>query len=382
MDYEIGLSQLKAHLNEITPHLLAEFETLDDQLRRTIADEQKYGKSDNLSHRQAQIVDALNQLSAQQLGIDFTGFCLGAESPVSDTAPNQSSLHAWQSGDEVTLRGQLYVLQSPVKETQMSDKSFIHHKAKAWQPDTDRLVWLKQIVVEQKAQAAKEALNLLKAESRLLVQLENKSHGDFPRLIDLISNENKHTLIYTYTAGDSFSTVFGNLDTPLDKSRTLRLLNSIQPVCSMLHVLHQAKRSHRQLTPDTLMLLEDRSDYAVLQELGLAFHLCTPGEGSELYRAPEQDSLDASLSLPGPYTDIYQLGAILYHFLTGQLPISFLGEIEPPSTWNDILTTRLDNTLIKALAQIPAERWSDIREFGRALSWATHEIQNNLRGIM
>jgi serine/threonine protein kinase len=164
----------------------------------------------------------------------------------------------------------------------------------------------------------------------------------------------------------------------LEADRAYRLLRCLRPLCTALAALHREGVYHRHLTPEDVVLLEGRRDHAVLRDFGLAAHPRTPDEGPALYRAPEQARMSAP-TLPGPHTDIYQLAALLYHFLTGRAPTSFLSEIEPPSVWNRSLSAELDAALLRALAEAPTDRWPSMNTFCVALAQAAARLRSRLR---
>ncbi len=93
----------------------------------------------------------------------------------------------------------------------------------------------------------------------------------------------------------------------------------------------------------------------------------TPG-----YAAPEQ--IDSSrFGTPDQSTDIYQLGAVFHHLLTGRPP--FVGDnaslvasivddpVVPPSEVNPSLPLAVDDTLLKGLARNKADRYESALYF-------------------
>jgi formylglycine-generating enzyme required for sulfatase activity len=78
----------------------------------------------------------------------------------------------------------------------------------------------------------------------------------------------------------------------------------------------------------------------------------------------------------GPYSDVYALGAALYHLLTGQapatatdrlLPAPMTKPLTPPRQLNPAISSRVEQALIKALELAPASRFDSVREMQRAL---------------
>jgi serine/threonine protein kinase len=95
--------------------------------------------------------------------------------------------------------------------------------------------------------------------------------------------------------------------------------------------------------------------------------------GTLAYIAPEQardDPVDAR-------TDVYSLGAALYHLVTGQQPYPrdaafaqlYAHVFEPPPRPRDVATDlpeALDEVVARAMAKDPADRFSSALELGRA----------------
>jgi tetratricopeptide (TPR) repeat protein/predicted Ser/Thr protein kinase len=147
---------------------------------------------------------------------------------------------------------------------------------------------------------------------------------------------------------------------------------------SALALVHRAGLIHRDLKPANVMVLDDGT--VKLLDFGIARAHGEPTitqhgmlVGTVLYMSPEQvrgDELD-------PRADIFSLGAMLYHALTGQLPFpgtSFpevcmaILECRPrPLSELRALPRELDDFVMRCLHPDPARRYQDAGEANDAL---------------
>jgi eukaryotic-like serine/threonine-protein kinase len=122
-------------------------------------------------------------------------------------------------------------------------------------------------------------------------------------------------------------------DGPLPAMEAARLL---VPVCKAVHYAHDRGVLHRDLKPSNILI--DRQGNPYVSDFGLAKRIdvdptLTPSGalvGTPSYMPPEQaGSLGGGSRAPlGPAGDVYSLGAILYHMLTGRPPFQAATPIE------------------------------------------------------
>jgi hypothetical protein len=74
MDYERGLDRLKQYAKDKS--WLYEFTTYESQLRENLRSERLYGPDEQVCRNRNRIVDQLNRLAQEQLGISFNDLCL------------------------------------------------------------------------------------------------------------------------------------------------------------------------------------------------------------------------------------------------------------------------------------------------------------------
>ncbi|WP_243759796.1 protein kinase domain-containing protein [Deinococcus radiodurans] len=143
------------------------------------------------------------------------------------------------------------------------------------------------------------------------------NHPDIVRVMDLFEENGTAYLVMEFLEGQT-------LGSAIEKRGPLppdEVVNIAKRVLGALSVVHSAGMLHRDIKPDNIYL--DKAGRTVLIDFGSArtfaagqtvshTRLVTPG-----YAPLEQYSGSAKF---GPYTDIYALGATLYHALTGHPP--------------------------------------------------------------
>lgn len=155
---------------------------------------------------------------------------------------------------------------------------------------------------------------------------------------------------------------------PLPERQAARFASQ---VCAALEHLRERQIAHRDLKPENIMACDDGTirllDFGIakaaeLRRLTLAG--LTPAFGTPDYMAPEQVH-----GRRGDHrTDIYSLGAILYHLATGRPPFEgdspyvvmnarTSGDPVAPRDLNPSLTPVIEEIILHAMARDPAERY-------------------------
>jgi hypothetical protein len=182
----------------------------------------------------------------------------------------------------------------------------------------------------------------------------------------------KHYLVLEYVDGPSVLAL-------LEKYGRLSVGDAIHITLDVARALeHAHSRSvvHRDIKPDNILVT--RSGVAKLSDLGLAkrtdeaSHLTgtRQGFGTPWYM-PYEQAINAKHA--DARSDIYALGATLYHLVTGEVPFSGLNHLEvmdkknvgsfpAASSRNPEVPLVLDQVLRRMLAREPAERYQTASE--------------------
>jgi serine/threonine-protein kinase len=155
----------------------------------------------------------------------------------------------------------------------------------------------------------------------------------------------------------------------------------VSQVASALDAAHALGLVHRDVKPGNVLVeSRDHCAHALLTDFGLAKHVASTSGltktglwvGTVDYAAPEQIQGGAV----GPPADIYSLGCVLYHALTGDVPFPRPREVakitahmmEPPPAPSEAaprLAGAFDEVIARAMAKDPADRYASAGELGR-----------------
>lgn len=168
---------------------------------------------------------------------------------------------------------------------------------------------------------------------------------------------------------------------PLHSSEACRLTEQI---LSALACAHEFGIVHRDVSPESITITPEGS--VELSNFGAAKGLSSPQLtqvgaifGNAGYISPEQARGTAELDCR---SDIYSVGAVLFHMLCGRPPFAARSEFElmvshvkevpkPPSAFCAAVPHALDSVVLKALDKDPARRYSTCGEFADALAAAS-----------
>lgn len=203
----------------------------------------------------------------------------------------------------------------------------------------------------------------LVAETDILKKL---SHPNLPSIIDVIDNDDSFIIIMDYIQGNSLNKALKEYGAQPQEY----VIEWAKQLCDVLGYLHSRKPPiiYRDMKPSNIMLKPDGNvtliDFGTAREFkekNLADTTCL---GTVGYAAPEQFG---GMGQTDARTDIYCLGATLYHLVTGCNPSEPPYEMKPIREINPSLSSGLERIILKCTQRNPEDRYQSAAELMYAL---------------
>jgi len=215
-------------------------------------------------------------------------------------------------------------------------------------------------------------------EARLLARLH---HPALPRVSDHFSEGDGQFLVMQFIPGDDLSEMMTRKRGPFPADQVLTWADQLLDALDYLHT-QDPQIVHRDIKPQNLKLTS--RGQIILLDFGLA-----KGQAGEISRVttsasifgytPNYAPLEQIQGLgTDPRSDLYSLGATLYHLMTGVKPPDALtraaalvnGQPDPlvsVSEANAAIAPEVDHVLAKAMAQGREQRYPNASEMRKAL---------------
>lgn len=205
----------------------------------------------------------------------------------------------------------------------------------------------------------------LVAETDMLKKL---NHPHLPSIIDVIDTEDSFLIVMDYIEGKSLQSVLRHGGAQPQE----QVVEWGKQLCDVLSYLHtrQPPIIYRDMKPANVMLKPDGNitliDFGTAREFkNRAMVEDTTCLGTRGYAAPEQFGGHGQTDAR---TDIYCLGATLYHLLTGHSPADPPYEIKPLSYWDaNYAGSGMEKLIAKCCQQDPNARYQSCEELMYAL---------------
>jgi len=233
------------------------------------------------------------------------------------------------------------------------------------------------VALKQTLTADVELWKHFEQEARLLAQL---NHPVLPRVTDYFTEGNRAFFVMQFVDGLDLAEIIAQQPGPFPQKAVIAWADQLLDALIYLHS-HARQIIHRDIKPHNLKVTPTGQiallDFGLAKSGGLNSHLESSHSvfGYTPRYAPLEQIQDLGTS---PRSDIYALGATLYHLLTGIKPPDALtraaalisaksNPLRPANEINSAVGPELAAILSKAMAQNPDERYTSALEFREAL---------------
>ena len=221
-------------------------------------------------------------------------------------------------------------------------------------------------VKEIKNDGSKSAKTLLKGLEREANILKNVDHPVLPRIVDIINQNNTIYVVMDFIEGETISE---RLKKEGAQPQELVVEWGIQ-LAGALDYLHNMNPPviYRDMKPSNVMIKPEGGvkliDFGTAKEYDVENNADTTALGTRGYAAPEQfgDKQGRGIYNTDARTDIYNLGATLYHMVTGNNPCDPPYGVHPIREMNPMLSSGLEKILLKCTEDNPAKRYQNCSE--------------------
>lgn len=196
--------------------------------------------------------------------------------------------------------------------------------------------------------------------------LKRFNHPNLPSIIDVIDTEDSFLIVMDYIEGNSLSKALEESGAQDQED----VVEWAKQLCDVLGYLHsrQPPVIYRDMKPANVMLKPDGNisliDFGTAREFKSSSVEDTTCLGTQGYAAPEQYGGHGQTDAR---TDIYCLGATMYHLVTGHNPSMPPYEMYPIRQWNPALSSGLEQIIIKCTQRNPAHRYQTCDELKQDL---------------
>jgi len=226
-------------------------------------------------------------------------------------------------------------------------------------------------------------------EARLLARLQ---HPALPRVSDHFAEADRAFLVMQFITGVDLARIIYQQPGPFPRAQVVAWADQL---LDALIYLHSQDRQviHRDIKPHNLKLTA--TGQIALLDFGLAktqpAEASTTSSSSFFGYTRQYSPLEQIQALStGPHSDIYALGATLYHLLTGVKPADALSRaaaaengqadpLKPANVIHPAVGSEIAAILTKAMAQDPERRYRSAAEFREALRQIGRQAPNRKR---
>ncbi len=222
-------------------------------------------------------------------------------------------------------------------------------------------------------------------EAKLLAQF---SHPALPRAIDYFIENDREFIVMQFIGSHDLSQIISHQTHPFPREQVIAWADQL---LDALIYLHTRQVLHRDIKPQNVRITD--SGQIALVDFGLAEYTAQPSPGFGY--TPRYAPLEQIQGQPeSERSDIYALGATLYHLLTGVQPADALTRaaapteskpdpLRPADEIQPVVGPELSRVLQKAMALNASDRYESASEFREALrKTARKDLQVSKREVV
>lgn len=212
--------------------------------------------------------------------------------------------------------------------------------------------------------------------------LRHLHYENLPAYYDMFTAQDNGYLVMEFVEGESLLTLLERQGKPLQVTQVEGF--AVQ-LCAAVRYLHERQPPllHRDIKPANIRLRPDGVlklvDFGIAKPQRTATQTYTRASQrafSAVYAPPEQTTLQGKVTVQ---SDLYSIGATLYHLLTGHYPVPALDRmvastdpLPAPHTLNPAISRTLSAVLLRAMALRPEDRYESVEALEYALRVAGH----------
>ena len=211
--------------------------------------------------------------------------------------------------------------------------------------------------------------------------LQSLSHPTLPRYYEWFEHQGSGYLVMELVEGQNLEEILVRRRGPLPEPQVLGYAVQLCDVLSYLHTRHSPilhrdiKPANIRLTPDGLIKLVD---FGLIKQGTQTTRMTMRGVGTLAYAPVEQYGGDGQHT--DQRSDLYSLGATLYHLLSGQEPLSAgkrlatVDPLLPMRQVNSAIAPHVSAAVTRAMQPLLDQRYPDMARFKAALLDATSGV--------
>jgi eukaryotic-like serine/threonine-protein kinase len=255
-------------------------------------------------------------------------------------------------------------------------------------PVLDRNVAIKQLQADPiTGQLTSERIQAqFQREAQILASLH---HPNLPRVTDYFAEDNLQYLVMDYIEGQTLQEMLLANPNGLAEAQVLDLADQLLSALEYIHAHHLI---HRDIKPANIRRTPEGN--IVLVDFGLAkphdpnnphTTAMIHGLGTPEYSPPEQYD---PASHTDERSDIYSLGATLYHLLTGEAPATVTRRTSDPEAFrmpraaNTHISPEVERVIMRAMEMERAKRFVSANDMRAALQMARQAVPDESIGTI